>query len=160
MSKYSMRFDEKSSESPKKLLDTKNLSSYFFERPNVVGKDLCPYSRDLKRIIRKHPYYLHALVFCCQIPMISQILHNPPRNITQILNSTDHKGNTAIMIAVKLCRNSSEYLAIVEMLADHGSDLHIKDINGWSLVDEAVSQKNRELLSVLFEYLYRQKQGF
>ncbi|CAG9327265.1 unnamed protein product [Blepharisma stoltei] len=164
MVKYSVQIDDVPPAAPrvshtKQLTDTKQVASFFLERPIPIPKHRSPYSRDLKRIIRHHPFYLHALVYACQIPMISQILHNPPRNLIQIINSTDHKANTPIMLAVKLCKNSSEYLAIVEMLADSGADLHIKDANGWSCVDEAVSQKNRELLSVLFEYLYKEKKN-
>jgi ankyrin repeat domain-containing protein 13 len=115
------------------------------------------FSKDLEEIISTYDYYLHYLIYTCQIASLSQFLHLCPSNLHEILNTIDHKGHSPLFLAVKLCERSREYLSIVRMLIEHGADIHKKDNNGWTMIDEAVSQKNRELVSVLFEYLYIEK---
>lgn len=115
------------------------------------------YSKDLEEIIDSQDYYLHYLVYTCQIAAVSQFLHLSPNNLKDIVNYHDHWGNSPLFLAVKLCSLSREYLSLVRMLIEHGADIHEKDSNGWTMIDEAVSQKNRELVSVIFEYLYVEK---
>ena len=115
------------------------------------------YSKDLKEIINNHNYYLHYLIISCQIASVSQFLHLSPYNLSEIINYKDHQGNTPLLLAVKLCNISREYLSLVRMLIEYGANIHEKDVNGWKMIDEAVFQKNRELVSVLFEYSYKEK---
>jgi ankyrin repeat domain-containing protein 13 len=143
-----------SNESPS---PTKQLSDTTLYSTLQVKQSRMSYSKDLDDIIQTHDYYLHYLIFTCQIASISQFMHIPPRNIGQIINYPDFNGNTPLFLAVKLCAVSREYLSIVRMLVEHGANLHAKDANGWTMIDEAVSQKNRELVAVLFEYLYIEK---
>lgn len=141
------------SPSPTKQLCDTHLYDSLKVRPS---SNLC-YSKDLQSIISSHPYYLHYLIFHCQVASLSQFLHLTPNNLEDLLNFKDHQGNSPLFLAVKLCSLSREYLAVVRMLIEHGASVHQKDLNGWTMIDEAVSQKNRELVSVLFEFIYVQK---
>lgn len=144
-----------SSRSPsptKQLCETHLYDSLIVRPPSNLS-----YSKDLQTVIESHPYYLHYLIYTCQVASISQFLHLTPSNLEEILNFKDHQGNSSLFLAVKLCNVSREYLAIVRMLIEHGANVHQKDLNGWTMIDEAVSQKNRELVSVLFEFIYIQK---
>ena len=125
---------------------------------NIAVKISHPtYSKDLEEIIDSHHYYLHFLIYTCQVAAVSQLLHLSPLNLGEIVNFRDHWGNSPLFLAVKLCSRSREYLSLVRMLIEHGADLHERDMNGWTMIDEAVSQKNRELVSMIFEYLYVEK---
>lgn len=144
---------ESPSPSPTKQLSETKL----FDSLQVKASSQLSFSKDLEELISTHKYYFHYLVFKCQIASISQFLHLCPLNLNDIINHQDHQGNTPLFLAVKLCSTSREYLSLVRILIEHGADIHQKDVNGWTMIDEAVSQKNRELVSVLFEYLYIEK---
>lgn len=144
---------ENPSPSPTKQLSETKL----YDTLQVKSSPHLTYSKDLEETISTYSYYFHYLVFTCQIASISQFLHLSPLNLDEIINYRDHNGNSPLFLAVKLCSASREYLSIVRMLIEHGADIHQKDLNGWTMIDEAVSQKNRELVSVLFEYLYIEK---
>ena len=88
------------------------------------------YSKDLKEIINNHNYYLHYLIISCQIASVSQFLHLSPYNLSEIINYKDHQGNTPLLLAVKLCNISREYLSLVRMLIEYGANIHEKDVNG------------------------------
>lgn len=133
----------------KQLCDTR-----LYETLKVRPSASITYSSDLQEIISIQPYYLHYLIYHCQVALISQFLHSAPHNLDEIINFKDHHGHSPLFLAVKLCSTSREYLSIVRMLLENGANVSAKDPNGWTLIDEGVSQKNRELVSVLFEYLY------
>ena len=146
---------ESSSVSPS---PTKHLSETKLYDNLIVKSSPHPsYSKDLEEIIDSHNYYLHYLIYTCQVAAVSQLLHLSPLNLNEIVNFHDHWGNSPLFLAVKLCSRSREYLSLVRMLIEHGADLHEKDINGWTMIDEAVSQKNRELVAMIFDYLYVEK---
>jgi ankyrin repeat protein len=133
----------------KELCDTR-----LYETLKVRPSNSISYSKDLQEIISCQNYYLHYLVLHSQVALISQFLHLTPLNLDEILNFKDHHGNSPLFLAVKLCSSSRESLSIVRMLLENGADVSAKDSNGWTMIDEAVCQKNRELVSVLFEFLY------
>jgi len=56
------------------------------------------------------------------------------------LNETDERGNTPLMLAAKLSYRHVEYFELIQILLENGADPRIRDINGWSCMDEAVSQ--------------------
>ena len=55
------------------------------------------------------------------------------------------------MLAGKLSLGDPEYLACVNYLLEKGADGKIRDKNGWSILDEAISYQNRRLLRIVFE---------
>lgn len=57
------------------------------------------------------------------------------------------------MLAGKLAYGDADYLACVSFLFQNGADGKIHDKNGWSLLDESISQQNRRLLAIVFEFL-------
>ena len=117
-------FDQPCPSPTKQLSETKLYDTLKVSTPHLT------YSRDLTDIIEDHDYYLHYLIFSCQIASVSQFLHLSPNNLLEIINYKDHQGNTPLFLAVKLCNLSREYLSIVRMLIEHGADIHEKDVNG------------------------------
>lgn len=111
----------------------------------------------LKAFINTHPFYIHAIIYRCSVEMLQGLIHYKPKNLEQILNCQDHHGNTALMLALKLAQSQREYINIVCILLEFGADPHIKDLNGWSVMDEAVAQKNTELVGILFDYFQIEK---
>jgi hypothetical protein len=55
------------------------------------------------------------------------------------LNQKDHRGNTPIVLAGKLSHIEEDYLRAVNFLFDQGANGKMRDLNGWSLMDEAIS---------------------
>lgn len=66
-------------------------------------------------------------------------------------------GHTPLTIAVKLCSHSTRHIETVKLLLEHGADLSCKDNNGWSLMDEAIFQKNKDLIRLLFDASFASK---
>lgn len=158
MDEYASVLRKSSEQSNPSPSPTKQLSeTHLYDTLQVKTTPHITYSKDLEEIIKTHSYYFHYLIYSCQIASLSQFLHLSPKNLDEIINFRDHGGNSPLFLAVKLCSTSREYLSIVRMLVEHGADIHVKDLHGWTMIDEAVSQKNRELVSVLFEYLYIEK---
>lgn len=73
------------------------------------------------------------------------------------INCKDHRGNTPILLAGKLAPDNIEYLKAVNYLFDKGANGKLRDANGWSLMDEAINQKNTRLLAIVFDQLNRRK---
>ena len=69
----------------------------------------------------------------------------------------DALGNTPLMLAVKLSHRHIDYIEIANCLISYGADPSAKDGNGWSCLDEAVSQANYKMLSVLFDSLVEKR---
>ena len=69
------------------------------------------------------------------------------------INEVDHRGNTPILLAAKLSPNSDEFLKAVNYFFEKGANCKIRDGNGWSLMDEAISQQNARLLAIVFDNL-------
>lgn len=55
-----------------------------------------------------------------------------------IINQTDHNGNTPLFLAIKLGYQSN-YFEIIRLLLAFGSDPTIKDLESWSPIEEAVA---------------------
>lgn len=55
------------------------------------------------------------------------------------INERDLHGNTPILLAGKLAHVDMEYLKAVNYLFEKGANGKIRDSNGWSLMDEAIS---------------------
>lgn len=73
------------------------------------------------------------------------------------MNLPDIHGNTPLLLAAKLASTGKDYEKVFKFLLLHGADPHIKDANGWSVMDEAVAQHNRGICSEIFQYLHREK---
>ena len=56
-----------------------------------------------------------------------------------MLDQKDCQGNTPILLAGKLAVTDDEYLKCVNFLFRSGCNGKIRDRNGWSLMDEAIS---------------------
>ena len=67
------------------------------------------------------------------------------------INQKDHRGNTPILLAGKLAHLDDDYLKVVNFLFDQGANGKIRDVSGWSLMDEAISQQNTRLLAIVFD---------
>jgi ankyrin repeat protein len=67
------------------------------------------------------------------------------------INAKDHRGNTPIILASKLAPLDDEYLKAVNYLFEKGANGKLRDGNGWSLLDEAISQQNTRLLAISFD---------
>jgi len=69
------------------------------------------------------------------------------------LNEADERGNTPLMLATKLSYRHTDYFEVIQILLENGADPRIRDVNGWSCLDEAVSQSDAKLISILFDQL-------
>jgi len=58
----------------------------------------------------------------------------------EILDELDLNGNTPLLLAGKLSFGDNDYLKCVNFLFRSGANGKIRDKNGWSLLDEAISQ--------------------
>jgi len=59
------------------------------------------------------------------------------------LNESDERGNTPLMLATKLSYRHLDYFELIQILLENGANPRIRDINGWSCLDEAVSQVSK-----------------
>jgi len=100
---------------------------------------------------------LNYLVFNGEVSRIKYLCKHKPKNWDSVINEKDSKGNTSLMLAVKLVTKSTSYLKVVKLLLKNSADHTVKDNSGWSLMDEAVSQKNPKLISILFDHMHTQK---
>ena len=79
------------------------------------------------------------------------------------LNALDSRGNTPSMLLLKLSRGAvgdkaiEGHLNVAKRMVESGADLTIKDAEGWSAFDEAVTQGNMEFAVFLFEELRKVK---
>ena len=73
------------------------------------------------------------------------------------LEKTDHRGNKPIHLAAKLSKFNEEYLLIVEYLLTIGAKFKSKDVDGWTIADEAISTLNIRLLEIIFDYCAERK---
>lgn len=55
------------------------------------------------------------------------------------VNEKDNRGNTPIVLAGKLAPKDDEYLKVVNYLFEKGANGKLRDLYGWSLMDEAIS---------------------
>ncbi|EAS06757.3 GPCR-chaperone protein (macronuclear) [Tetrahymena thermophila SB210] len=70
-----------------------------------------------------------------------------------LINKVDEKGNTPLLLAVKLSYSNPNYYSIIKILLKHDADPRIRDRQDWSCFEEVVSQKDHQLASLLFENL-------
>lgn len=74
-----------------------------------------------------------------------------------ILDERDLNGNTPLLLASKLALGDNDYLKCINFLFRSGANGKIRDKNGWSLMDEAISQQNPRLLAIVFDSLNLKK---
>ena len=63
------------------------------------------------------------------------------------------------MLAVKLSHTHLDYIEIVKNLMWNDADPKVKDLNGWSCLDEAVCQGDVMLVSILLDCLMEKKRA-
>lgn len=102
-------------------------------------------------------YNLHYLVFRGDLDSIKELWEDSKIEFKTCVNILDIRGNTPLMLSVKLVKNGKRYLKIFRFLLGHGADPHIKDKLGWTAIDEAVCQKNKMIVLWLFEYFHNEK---
>lgn len=61
------------------------------------------------------------------------------------------------MLSIKLSHTHLDYIEIIKFLLSIGADPKIRDLNGWSCLDEAVCQADVVLASTLMDYLMEKK---
>jgi ankyrin repeat protein len=67
------------------------------------------------------------------------------------MNKKDFHGNTILSLSAKLAKYDSEYLKLVNFLLKQGANPKIKDHEGWTVLDEAISTQNTNLLTLVFD---------
>jgi len=82
---------------------------------------------------------LHKLIFKSSFGEIFKLFNENLISDEQ-LNEKDKWGNTPLLLAGKLCTIDQEYLKLVGFMFKYNPNGKSRDINGWSLLDEAVSQ--------------------
>jgi ankyrin repeat protein len=68
-----------------------------------------------------------------------------------MIDERDVHGNTALLLATKKAAVDEDYLKCVDFLFKKGANGKIRDKNGWSALDEAVSQQNTRLVAKVFD---------
>lgn len=84
-------------------------------------------------------YHLHTLIFKRQYSKIEKYLKSCP-DLPSVLSQTDIRGNTPLLLAVKLSHLSIIYTKIIWVLLEHGARPDDKDTWGWTVLDEAVEK--------------------
>lgn len=103
-------------------------------------------------------FVLHRLIFQKEFPTLLKVFKGMKGAMTsQILDQVDSQGNTPLLLAGKLAHGDADYLKCVNFLFRSGADGKIRDRNGWSLMDEAISQQNTRLLAIVFNCLNAKK---
>ena len=92
---------------------------------------------DAKRIAGGE-YAIQRLIYKKDFGALVNLFREGVFNIDNI-NDKDHLGNTPILLAGKLAYQDDEYLKAVNYLFDKGANGKLRDKNGWSLLDEAIS---------------------
>ena len=98
---------------------------------------------------------LHKLVFKKDTKRISEMLQSGV--LKERINSTDARGNSPLLLAGKLSKKDAEYLKVCRLLLFHGASTRVKDAEGWSIIEEAVSATNTRLLAIMFDYALEAK---
>ena len=104
-----------------------------------------------------YSYTLHLLVFRGDLNAIHDLWQNSYDEFSDYINVIDLRGNTPLMLSVKLASTGKIYEKIFRFLLCHCGDPHIKDPNGWSVLDEAVCQKNKPITLAIFDHLHKEK---
>lgn len=68
------------------------------------------------------------------------------------LERLDFRGNNPLHLAAKLSKKDEDYLPIVSYLLKIGSNFKAKDGNGWTVIDESITNLNIRLLSLIFDH--------
>lgn len=58
----------------------------------------------------------------------------------QEINKADSGGNSPLLLAVKMAHKNEEFQNVIKNILRAGGNPKIKDINGWTPLDEAVTQ--------------------
>jgi hypothetical protein len=61
------------------------------------------------------------------------------------------------LIATKLASTDEDYLKCVNFLFKNGANGKIRDGQGWSCLDEAITTQNTRLLATIFDWLNLRK---
>jgi ankyrin repeat protein len=68
------------------------------------------------------------------------------------LFTKDCRGNTPLVLSSKLSAQDEDFLKVVKFLIENGSDPgKERDLEGWSVMDEAISATNTRLLGLFFD---------
>jgi len=104
-----------------------------------------------------HAYALHRMIYRGDLPLLRRFLAMAPVNLPAAINQPDHRGNSPLMLALKLSHESACYYTIARLLIAHGADAALRDGSGWSPMDEAVVKGDRDMVGLLFDHLYAEK---
>jgi hypothetical protein len=81
---------------------------------------------------------LHRLIFQKEFPTLLKVFKGS-KMTPEILDEKDSNGNTPLLLAGKLSLGDNDFLKCVNFLFRSGANGKIRDKNGWSLMDEAIS---------------------
>ena len=78
------------------------------------------------------------MIFLKEFPTLLKVFKGSSIS-QQIIDERDLNGNTPLLLAGKLSLGDNDYLKCVNFLFRSGANGKIRDKNGWSLMDEAIS---------------------
>ncbi|OMJ72895.1 hypothetical protein SteCoe_28559 [Stentor coeruleus] len=102
-------------------------------------------------------YTLSMMVFRGDLDSIHEMWQSDSQEFQNAINEPDLRGNTPVMLACKLASTKNIYEKILKFLLFHGGCPTTKDLSGWSLMDQAVCIKNKNIVSAIFDQLYKEK---
>jgi hypothetical protein len=89
-------------------------------------------------MFKGQPYVLHRLIFQKEFATLLKVFRGA-KITPEILDERDLNGNTPLLLAGKLSLGDNDYLKCINFLFRSGANGKIRDKNGWSLMDEAIS---------------------
>jgi hypothetical protein len=105
--------------------------------------------------LRKDGETLHSLVSLLNFDRILTLFKMDPDCFSkEEINSTDDNGNTPLMIILLLSESefkAEKALKIAFLLLNNKANPKAKCKDGWTVIDEAISQGNTRFLCLVFE---------
>lgn len=132
-----------------------------FEYPKTIIKeptgkymDECFFKQESEDFLTNHSQDIkEKLISCIFSHDYQQLVKIVEENPFFDLNFIDHRGNTLLMLATKLSFLNLEYFQIIKFLISKGASANIKDGNGISVLEEALSQ----VVANIFILLHKKK---
>ena len=91
-------------------------------------------------------------IYDADVDWVTKILERCDES--EVLNQLDHRGFHPVMLTVRLAyKDPDRYYDILLKLLEVGADPRMKDAQGWTALEEALTNENIKFSSLLFDYM-------
>lgn len=108
------------------------------------------------QLFNSQKFVIHRLIFKKEFSVLLKVFKSQ-KLPSAALDERDLHGNTPLLLTGKLSLGDEEYLKCLNFLFKSGCNGKLRDGNGWSLIDEAISQQSPRLLAMVFSWLNKAK---